>query len=222
MTGKTVVVAHRAEAVRERFAAALDTAGHHVACVGDAPGLEEALGREGEAVALVLLDATLSAGGPPRAVTAPVVVFAGSVGDAAEARAWAAAGVRGWVNEHSAPHAVLASLAPLLFRDSFDRRSSPRVPVAMTVACAAGGVVSSATALNIGTGGLALRLITPIPAGESLRVRFRLPAVARDIEAEARVCWTDVRYGLGVQFERISDEDYAAVEAFVERHQPNE
>ncbi len=219
MTGKTVVVAHRTEAVRERFAGALASAGHHVVTAEDARALAEALGRAGDHVALLLIDATL-APGTAADVTVPVVVFAGSVTDAAQARAWAARGVRGWVNELSAPHAVLSSLAPLLFRDSFDRRACPRVPVAMTVACRAGGVVSSATALNIGAGGLALRPLLPVPAGETLHLRFRLPAVAHDIEAEGRVCWTDLRFGIGVAFERISDEDQAAVASYVERHLP--
>lgn len=221
MTEKTVVVAHQAPGVRERFAGALDLAGHRVVCVSGGEQLREALAREEAKVALVLLDATLATPLPGEVVTAaPVVVFAGTVKDAAEARAWAAAGVRGWVNEHSAPHQVLASLAPLLFRDSFDRRAAPRVPVAMSVSCTAGGVVSSATALNIGGLGLALRPLAPVPVGEAMRVRFRLPAVERDVEVEARVCWTDVRYGLGVAFERISEADHAAVEAFVERHLP--
>lgn len=220
MTGKTVVVAHRAPSVRDRFAAALDTAGHRVVCVGGAQELQEALAREAS-VALLLLDATLA--GQAReeiASAASTVVFAGSVGDADGVRAWARAGARGWVNEHAAPHQVLASLAPLLFRDSFDRRASPRVPVAMPVSCTVGGAVSSATALNIGAGGLALRPLAPVPVGEAVRVRFRLPALAHDIEVEARVCWSDVRYGIGVQFERISEHDSAALDAFVDRHLP--
>jgi hypothetical protein len=220
MTRKTVVVAHRVPGVRERFASALETAGHRVVCVGDEPGLADALARE-TGLALALVDATLVAHGPEAmAAAAPTVVFAGSVADAAAARAWARAGARGWVNEHSAPHQVLSSLAPLLFRDSFDRRASPRVPVAMPVSCTAGSAVSSATALNVGAGGLALRPLTAVPVGEVVRLRFRLPALARDIDVEARVCWSDLRYGIGVQVERISEQDGAALEAFVERHLP--
>jgi hypothetical protein len=219
MIEKTVVVAHRTPAVRERFAAALDTAGHRVVGVGDEAALRDALAREAATVALVLLDATL-AGTGEMPMAAPVVVFAGTVADAAQARAWAAAGVGGWVNEHSAPHQVLASLAPLFFRESFDRRVGPRVPVAMSVSCSVGGVVSSATALNIGAGGLGLRPLAPLASGALVRVRFRLPAVSQDIDVDARVCWTDLRYGVGVQFEQIGEGEHCGVEAFVERHLP--
>ena len=220
MLRKTVMVAHRDASVRERFAAALDTAGHRVVCVAHRAALDDALAHEGADVALALVDATLWDGAPSGALPAPVVLFAGSVAGAAEARAWAAAGVRGWVNEFSAPHTILASLAPLLFRDSFDRRSSPRVPVGIAVSCTAGETVTAATVLNIGTGGLSLRPLVPIAPGTVIRIRFRLPAVPEDIDADVRVCWTDVRYGLGGQFERISEADHAAMETFVERHLP--
>lgn len=221
MTGKTVVVAHRAEHVRQRFADALGTAGHRVVCVEDARDLRRALEADGPSLALVLLDGGLAR--PSRDLVSAaglVVIFAGSVDGAADVRAWAEAGVREWVNEHSAPHQVLASLAPLLFRENFDRRATPRVAVAMPVTCVVGGIVTSATALNIGGGGLGLRPLGTIPVGESLRVRFRLPALKHDVEVEARVCWTDVRHGIGVQFERIGEADAAAVDAFVERHLP--
>lgn len=218
MAGKVVIVAHGAAAVRERFAAALDASGHRVVVVAGADGLHEAIAGARDELALVLLEASAAPAAP--VTGAPVVVFAGSVGDAAAARAWAAAGVRGWVNEHAAPHVILSSLAPLLFHDRFDRRATPRVPVAMTVSCTAGGSVSAATALNIGGGGLALRPLAPVPVGEAVRLRFRLPAVSGDLEAEARVCWSDVRYGLGVQFEAGDEHALAAIEAFVERHVP--
>lgn len=219
MIDKPILVIHHAADVRERFAAALTSAGHQVSCAATREEVHAALADGATTPALVLADAKLlparetgAAGGPP------VVVFSSSVADAAEARAWAAAGVRGWLNEQSAPHQILAAVAPVLFRDNFDRRASPRVPVAMAVSCTVEGIVSSATALNLGAGGLALRTLTRIAVGTPIALRFRLPSLSRDVEADARVCWTDVRFGLGAQFERIADDDLAAIESFVERH----
>jgi hypothetical protein len=145
-----------------------------------------------------------------------VVVFGSTVSDAAQVRQLAAAGVHAYVNDFSSPQQILASLAPYLFHDNFNRRASPRVAVAMGVSCAANGVVSSATALNIGRAGIALRTLVPIPGGTVMTLRFRLPAVAHDIEVDARVCWTDTQLGLGAQFERVSAKDQSALDAYVD------
>jgi CheY-like chemotaxis protein len=57
----------------------------------------------------------------------PILVFSGTVGSVDEVRQLAALGVAGYVNEYSAVQHILPSLAPHLFPDNFNRRSSPRV-----------------------------------------------------------------------------------------------
>jgi hypothetical protein len=221
MTGKAVLVAHRQAAVRDRFAAALAGAGHRVTQAASAAALREALQAHDEPMALALVDADLLEEAGVAALTAagvPFAMFAGTVGTAAGARRWAEAGARAWINDHSAPHQIVPSLAPVLYRDNFDRRTTPRVPVALPVSCRLEGGVTPATAVNIGGGGLGLRPLTPVPAGTALVVGFRLPSAAREIQVAARVVWTDVRAGIGVQFERVNAADQQAIDAFVEEH----
>jgi hypothetical protein len=49
-------------------------------------------------------------------------------------------------------------------------------------------------------------------------VRFRLPSGARDIDAEAKVAWTDRRLGMGVQFTRIDSTSQQSIDDFVRSH----
>jgi CheY-like chemotaxis protein len=224
MTGKRVLIAHRSAAVRDRFAGTLAESGHATATIATPEELAALLRTPGE-IDLVLLDAGLAheavgtllvhARAPGRAT---VIVFGSTVAGAAQVREFSAAGVAAYINDFSSPQQILSSLAPYLFHDNFDRRASPRVPVAMGVSCRAGGHVSAATALNIGRGGVALRTLAPVPAGSSVTLRFRLPGVAHDLDVDARVCWTDPHLGLGAQFERIGPEDQLALDAYVERH----
>ncbi len=222
MIGKSVLVVHRSLAVRDRFRAAFAEAGH-LAPAFDPTSGDLGLAEMAASADLVIVDAGLSPG-QLAAVTAAkarkprlaVVVFGSTVTSAAQVRALAAAGIHAYVNDFSTAQQILGSLAPYLFHDNFNRRASPRVAVAVGVSCAANGVVSSATALNVSRGGIALRTLVPIPAGTVMTLRFRLPAVARDIEVDARVCWTDTQLGLGAQFERVSAEDQAALDAYVD------
>jgi CheY-like chemotaxis protein len=212
--------------VRDRFVRTLADAGHDTTAVSSGADLPAALLALDDRSDLALLDAGIApepiagllarAGGARQCPT--VVVFGSTVTGAAQVRALAAAGVSAYINDFSSPQQILSNLAPYLFHDNFNRRASPRVPVAMGVSCRVGTQVSAATALNIGRGGLALRTLTPVPAGSSIALRFRLPGVAHDLDVDARVCWTDPHMGLGAQFERISPGDQQALDAYVERH----
>jgi uncharacterized protein (TIGR02266 family) len=79
--------------------------------------------------------------------------------------------------------------------------------------------------LNLGKGGVAIRTMSPLESSARARVRFRLPNSKRDVDAEARVAWSDRRVGMGLQFERIDSADQTAVEEFVDgqffQHQDN-
>ena len=71
---------------------------------------------------------------------------------------------------------------------------------------------------DIGRGGLAIRTMTPVAKGTALQLKFRLPGGSSDIEALARVSWSDRRTGMGVQFEQVSSIDQRAIDAFVDAH----
>jgi hypothetical protein len=60
--------------------------------------------------------------------------------------------------------------------------------------------------------------MSPLPAAAKVRVRFRLPGSKRDIEAESRIAWSDRRVGMGLQFEKVSHDDQAAIDEFVDQH----
>jgi len=145
----------------------------------------------------------------------PILVFSGTIGGASEVRDLASLGIAGYVNEYSASPQILPSLAPHLFPDNFNRRDSPRVTLGIPVAYRFGDTIAAAVTLNLGRGGLAIRTMSPLESSTRARVRFRLPNSRRDVDADARVAWSDRRVGMGMQFERIDAADQSAVEEFV-------
>ena len=148
----------------------------------------------------------------------PILVFSGTIATADEVRELAALGVAGYVNEYSAMQHILPSLAPHLFPDNFNRRGSPRVVLGIPVAYRFGNTIAAALTLNLSKGGVAIRTMSPLPAGAKVRVRFRLPGSKRDIEGESRISWSDRRVGMGLQFERVESADQAAIDEFVDQH----
>jgi len=148
----------------------------------------------------------------------PILVFSGTVVSADEVRHLSGLGVAGYVNEYSAPPSIVPSLAPHLFPDNFNRRAAPRVNVALSIAYRTATTIASALTLNLSKGGVAIRTMTPLEKGATVHLRFRLPGGARDVEADARVCWSDRQLGMGLQFERLSDEDQAALDEYVDSH----
>jgi uncharacterized protein (TIGR02266 family) len=113
---------------------------------------------------------------------------------------------------------ILPALAPHLYPDNFNRRSSPRVTLGLQVSYRFSNTVAAALTLNLSKGGLAVRTMSPLETGSALNVRFRLPGSKRDVETQSRVAWTDRRIGMGPQFERVEAEDQAAIDDFVDRH----
>jgi uncharacterized protein (TIGR02266 family) len=223
IAAKTVLVAHRDVAVRDRFAVALADARHRfVAADTEAAAIAAAGDAEAQpSLALVDLGLAADAAAFVRAMrraadgALPVVVFAGSVTSAAAVPALDALGV-GYVNEHASTPQILPALAPHLFPDNFNRRASPRVPAGIPVAYRAGATVAAAVTLDIGKGGLAIRTMTPLARDTPIHVKFRLPGATHDIEATGRVAWTDRKVGMGIQFEHVSSNDQRAIDAFLE------
>lgn len=224
---KTVVVADDTAFVRERFGTALTEAGHQAVLVQTAGELLARVRTGHQSIDLLVVDLRLPQSRGADLIRAvrqydggrlPILVFSGTITSADEVRELASLGVAGYVNEYTAVSHILPCLAPHLFPDSFNRRSSQRVNVAVAVSYRHGHSVASALTLNVGKGGLAVRTMTPLPEATELDVRFRLPGGARDIDAVARVCWADRHVGMGLQFERIATADQSAIDEFVDGH----
>jgi len=226
-SGKTVVIADDTAFVRDRFRAALEQAGHQAITVRSAVELLARIRADLPRLDLVVLDLRLPSASGVDLVRSirrldegrlPIVVFSGTIASAEEVRELSRLGIAGYVNEYSAAQHILPSLAPHLFPDSFNRRSSPRVVLGIPVAYRYGNTIAAALTLNLSRGGVAIRTTSPLEPGSKLRVRLRLPGAKREIDAEARVAWTDRRVGMGLQFERVDPVDQQAIDEFVDSH----
>jgi uncharacterized protein (TIGR02266 family) len=222
---KTVVIADDTPFVRERFKAAIEHAGHRAYTVKSAAELLARVRADLPDIDLVVVDLRLPHAGGVDLVRSirkldggqlPIMVFSGTISGASEVRELAGLGIAGYVNEYSASQQILPSLAPHLFPDNFNRRSSPRVALGIPVAYRFGNTIAAAVTLNLGRGGLAIRTMSPLESATRARIRFRLPNTKRDVDADARVAWSDRRVGMGMQFERIDAADQSAVEEFVD------
>ena len=222
---RTVLLATGDNGVRERFADPLQQAGHRTLEATRISALLASLETAPAGVDLLLLDLRLAGSDGValfrrvRALAArlPVMVFSGSVTNAGEVRELAALGITGYVNEHCDTPGVLPSLAPHLFPDSFNRRSSPRVVLAIPVSYRVDSTIAAAVTLNIGPGGLAIRTMSPLGVSAKVRTRFRLPGSPLELDAESRVAWSDPRVGMGLQFEQVDASDQTAMDEYVDR-----
>ncbi len=220
---KTVIIATGDRDVRERFSAALHGAGHAAVGLSSSDRLLDYVEGAAGSADLLILDLRLDAGGVEMArrlrslaPRASIAVLSGSVGGAANARALSALGIDAYVNEHSAAQRILPALAPKLFPDSFNRRTSMRVTLAIPVAYRFGDTIATALTLNVSRGGLGIRTMTPQDTGTKVHVRFRLPDAPVDVEALSRVAWRDQRAGMGVQFEQVAAPAQTALDEFVD------
>jgi uncharacterized protein (TIGR02266 family) len=227
LASKTVVVADDTVFVRERFQTALAGAGHNAVTVGNTTDLLACLRAELPAVDLLLLDLRLPSRAGVELVKTiralddgrlPILVFSGTIASASEVRELAALGVAGYINEYSAVQHILPSLAPHLFPDNFNRRSSPRVVLGIPIQYRFGNTIAAALTLNLSHGGVAIRTTSPLESGAKIKVKFRLPGAKTDIDASGRVAWSDRRVGMGVQFEAVEPESQSAVDSFVDAH----
>jgi uncharacterized protein (TIGR02266 family) len=224
---KTVVVADDTAFVRDRFRTAIEQAGHKAILVKSAAELLARVRADLEQIDLVIVDLRLPHAPGVDLIRGirkldegklPVLIFSGTIASADEVRELAALGVAGYVNEYSAVQHILPSLAPHLFPDNFNRRGSPRVVLGIPIAYRFGNTIASALTLNISRGGIAVRTTSPLENNATLRVRFRLPGSKKDVDAEARVAWSDRRHGMGLQFDRVDAPDQAGVDQFVNAH----
>ena len=226
-THKTVVIADDTPYVRDRFKAALEHAGHRAYTVRSAAELLARVRADLPEIDLVVVDLRLPHAGGVDLVRSirkldggklPILVFSGTISGASEVRDLANLGIAGYLNEHSASQHILPSLAPHLFPDNFNRRTSPRAVLGIPVAYRFSNTIAAAVTLNLAKGGVAIRTMSPLESASRARVRFRLPNSKREVDADARVSWSDRQVGMGLQFERIDPADQSAVEEFVDSH----
>jgi uncharacterized protein (TIGR02266 family) len=224
---KTIVIADDTAFVRDRFRSAVENAGHKAVVVKSAAELLARIRADLSQIDLLVLDLRLPHAPGVELVRSirklddgrlPILIFSGTIARAEEVRELAALGVAGYVNEYSAVQHILPSLAPHLFPDSFNRRSSPRVVLGIPVQYRFGNTIAAALTLNLSHGGIAIRTTSPLEHGSKIKVRFRMPGSRRDIDAEGRVAWSDRRVGMGVQFESVDPASQALIDNFVDAH----
>jgi uncharacterized protein (TIGR02266 family) len=224
---KTVVIADDTAFVRDRFANALQGAGHRAVTLKSAAELLARIRVDLAQIDLVIIDLRLPHSGGVELVRSirkfdqgrlPILVFSGTIASADEVRELAALGVAGYVNEYSAAQHILPSLAPHLFPDNFNRRGSPRVMLGIPVSYRYGTTIAAALTLNLSKGGVGIRTMSPLESSTKVRVRLRLPGSRRDVEAESRVAWSDRRVGMGLQFERVEPAAQMEIDDFVDQH----
>ncbi len=226
-TTKTVLVADDTAFVRDRFKAALEQAGHRVVPIKSAAELLARITADLDTIDLLVLDIRLSNSNGTGLVAAirklddgklPILVFSGTIGSAEEVRVLAGMGVAGYINEYSSVQHILPAIAPHLFPDNFNRRSSPRVAIGIPVQYRVGTTIAAALTLNLSHGGLAIRTTSPLEPATRLRVRFRLPGAATDVDAEGRIAWSHRRVGMGIQFEMVDAAAQTQIDNFVDAH----
>jgi uncharacterized protein (TIGR02266 family) len=227
VSAKTVVIADDTAFVRDRFRSAVENAGHKAVAVSTAVELLTHLRERVGQVDLVVVDLRLPDAPGVDIVRSirkldpehlPILVFSGTVASASEVRDLAALGIAGYINEYSAPQHILPSIAPHLFPDNFNRRSSPRVVLGIPVQYRFGNTIAAALTLNLSRGGLAIRTTSPLDASARIKVRFRVPGSRREIDVEGRVAWSDRRVGMGIQFESVNSTDQMLIDSFVDAH----
>ena len=226
MSVKTILIAHQSPVVRDRFAAALADARQEFLVAGTATTLRSTLSGGSVVVDLALIDLALAQGADPITFLGevkrpgsrqiPVVVFAGSVKSAGQIEALTAGGVRGYINEHADAQHIMPILAPHLFPDNFNRRVSARVAVSLPVSFRAGQTIAAAETRDVGSGGVGVRTMEPLPSGTPLQLTLKLPGESRDLSSFGRVVWSDRRVGMGVQFDRLTPEVQALLAEIVD------
>jgi uncharacterized protein (TIGR02266 family) len=225
-TRKTVAVATDTTFVRDRFKAALDAAGHRTMIVKSVAQLLVNVRADFDDLHLIVLDLRM----PHASVDLvrrvrkldggklPILVFSGSVASVDEVHELASLGVAGYLNEYSATEHILPSIAPHLFPGTFHKREHPRVVMGIPVSYRIGKTITAALAMDLSTGGMAIRTNNPPVRGTAVKLKFALPGSKRQLEAEAVVCWSVQRAGMGMRFVKVKPTDEAVINGFVEAH----
>jgi len=224
---KTVLIADDTAFVRDRFRTALEGAGHRAVTVQTGQELLSTLRSPEQRIDLVVLDLRLPNGRGIDLVrslrrvapeTPPIVVFSGTIASADEVRDLASFGVAGYVNEYTGVGHIMPALAPHLFPEHYNRRSSPRVVLGVPITYRVGNAIFTSLTLNISHGGVAVRTTSPLDVAAVVRLKFRMPGTKKDIDAEARVAWSDRRVGMGLQFISLDAAEQALIDSYIQKN----
>ena len=224
---KTVLIADDTAFVRDRFRSALEGAGHRALTVRTGQELMAMLREPDQPVDLVVLDLRLPHSRGIDLVRSirraapdspPIVVFSGTIANAQEVKDLSAAGVAGYINEYTGVGHIMPALAPHLFPEHYNRRSSPRVVLGVPITYRVGNAISTSLTLNVSHGGVAVRTTNPLDVASVVRLRLRIPGAKKEVDAEARVAWSDRRVGMGFQFMSIDPAAQASIDDYVQRH----
>jgi len=222
---KTVLIADDTAFVRDRFRTALEGAGHRAVTVRTGQELLATLRSPQQRIDLVVLDLRLPDGRGIDLVRSmrrvapdgpPVIVFSGTIANSDEVRNLASFGVAGYVNEYTGVGHIMPALAPHLFPDHYNRRSSPRVVLGVPITYRVGNAIFTSLTLNVSHGGVAIRTTNPLDVAAVVRLKFRISGTKKDIDAEARVAWSDRRVGMGLEFTSIEPAAQAAIDDYVQ------
>jgi uncharacterized protein (TIGR02266 family) len=226
-TRKTVAVVSDTPNVRDRFKAALDAAGHRAMIVKSVAQLLATVRADFDDLHLIVLDLRMPHASGIDLVKRirkldqgklPILVFSGSVQSVDEVRELAALGVGGYLNEYTASEHILPSIAPHLFPGTFHKREHPRVVMGIPVSYRVGKTIAAALAMDLSMGGMAIRTKNPPVRGTVLKLKFAMPGSKRELEAEAVVCWSVQKAGMGMQFTKMKPADQNLINSFVEAH----
>lgn len=80
---------------------------------------------------------------------------------------------------------------------NLERRASPRVQAVFRVRLAEGESFVSAHAVNVASGGVALRVECEVAVGKAVHLSASLPGISRDLELSGVVRWCDANTGSG-------------------------
>ena len=222
-----MLVSNDTPSVRDRFKSALDAAGHRAMVVKSVAQLLAHVRADFDELDLIVLDLRMPHASGVDLIKRirkldngrlPILVFSGSVQSVDEVRELAALGVAGYLNEYSAVEHILPSIAPHLFPGHFPKREHPRVVMGIPVSYRIGKTITAALAMDVSGGGMAIRTKNPPVRGTVLKVKFALPGSKRQLEAEAVVCWSVQKAGIGMQFTKVKPADQALIDGFVEAH----
>lgn len=212
--------------MRDRYKAALDAAGHRAMMVKSVAQLLATVRADFDELHLIVLDLRM----PHASIDLvrrirkldggklPILVFSGGVSSVDDVRELASLGVSGYLNEYSATEHVMPSIAPHLFPGTFPMREHPRVVMGIPVSYRIGKTITAALAMDLSVGGMAIRTNNPPVRGTALKLKFALPGSKRQLEAEAVVCWSVQRAGMGMRFVKVKPTDEAVINGFVEAH----
>lgn len=224
---KTVLIADDTAFVRDRFRTALEGAGHRALTVRTGQELMATLRDPNQRVDLVVLDLLLPQSRGLDLVRSvrqaapdgpPIIVFSGTIANADEVKDLSSYGVAGFISEYAGVSHIMPALAPHLFPEHYNRRSSPRVVLGVPITYRVGNAIFTSLTLNVGHGGVGVRTTNPLDVAAVVRLRFRIPGAKKEVDAEARVAWSDRRVGMGFQFMSIDPAAQASIDDYVKRH----